>query len=84
MSALLKLVIRGFGDGAKVFEDRVEIDSADLESAVGRLAEAQLKQLLPYSLHMLEIEFPDAPENERFLRFGTDPRRMVEPVMVRI
>lgn len=34
--------------------------------------------------HMIEWEFPDAPEGERFLRIGNDPKLMVEPRAINI
>lgn len=32
--------------------------------------------------HMIEIEFHDAPLEERFCRFGTDPNGMVAPMQL--
>lgn len=52
-------------------------DGDDLE----RLAEEHLKLLLPYPKHMLEVEFLDELDPlQRYLRIGTDPSRMVNPI----
>ncbi len=83
-SKRLKVVVRGFGDGTKVFEDRVEIDDAALENVIEKMALSHMAALKSYEVHMLEFEFPDAPEDERFLRFGTDPRGMVMPIEVNL
>jgi hypothetical protein len=76
--SMCKLIVRGFGDGALVFEDDLEIiDEAAMDRIMKRLIKTHITALArSYEVHMLEFEFPDAPEDERFLRFGTDPRCM--------
>jgi hypothetical protein len=82
MMSACKLIVRGFGDGALVFEDDLEIiDEASMDRIMKRLIKTHITALArSYEVHMLEFEFPDAPEHERFLRFGTDPRGMVMPI----
>ena len=81
---IIRVLIRGYGDGQKIFEDSIEVPDADLEFFVGSLAESHMAFLSKYDRIMLEFEFPDAPEGERFLRFGNDPSRMVMPIEVRL
>jgi len=72
----VRLIIRGFKNGRRVFEEHVESDVEDL----ALLAEKHTMQLLG-TPHMIEFEFPDEPDpNERSLRIGTDPRAMVRPM----
>ena len=73
----MRIAVRGFTGRYKIFEERFETDGTDLD----RLAQEQLKRMLPYPRHMIEIEFLDEPDvNQRFFRFGTDPQRMVRPM----
>lgn len=78
----MRLAIRGWADGKQVFEDLVDAEIADMET----LAEKQGKRLLALGgTHMIEIEFLDEPNpNERFFRFGTDPRGMRLPFEIDI
>ena len=80
----LRLAIRGYVDGARVFEDRVDVDDED-SGELEALPQKHMKRLEEHSQSwsgrfMIEIEFLDAPEDQRFLRFGTDPSGMVVPV----
>jgi hypothetical protein len=74
----MTITIRGFGDGRLVFEELVDVNGVDLRA----LAVIHASRIMGYAKHMLEVEFPEAPLEERFLRFGTDPSMMVEPVKV--
>jgi hypothetical protein len=80
----LRIIVRGYGDGAKVFEEAATIDEAATEDVIARMAETHVAALSKYAAHMLEFEFPDAPEADRFLRFGNDPSLMVMPILVRL
>ena len=79
----MRLAIRGYADGRRLFEDRVEIPADGLEDLLPDLAEKHAKAMAEHELHMIEIEFLDEPDpNERFFRFGTDPSGMILPVKV--
>jgi len=69
----MKIAVRGFAGGVKVFEDIVD---ADLDNP--DLARQQIERVAHHPRHMIEIEFLDEPdESQRFFRFGTDKHRMV-------
>jgi hypothetical protein len=71
----MTVAIRGFKDGRQLFEDLVDADTVDLAEC----AHHHALQLVD-GPHMIEFEFLDEPDpNERFFRFGTDPRGMVLP-----
>ena len=80
----MRLAIRGYVDGRRLFEDHVEIPVASLEDRVAELAEKHAKSMAAHDLHMIEIEFLDEPDPmQRFFRFGTDSSGMILPVKVR-
>ncbi|HEY1860807.1 MAG TPA: hypothetical protein VGG61_10655 [Gemmataceae bacterium] len=80
---MVKLIIRGFVDGMKKFEEHVEVDSEDFGVAKVYALAARHMAVLGNEPHMIEFEFPDEPDPlKRFFRFGTDPRGMVIPVVV--
>jgi hypothetical protein len=79
---MIRLAIRGYGDGQLLFDDSVElVDLDDLEA----LAVQHTVILSRHESHMIEIEFLDEPDPlKRFLRLGTDPSRMVMPLRVNL
>jgi hypothetical protein len=80
---IVRLAIRGYAAGKIQFEDRVDLNSAEIEQLVPGLAEKHATAMAEHRLHMIEIEFLDEPNpNERFFRMGTDPSRMVLPLEI--
>ncbi len=80
---MIRIAVRGFAHGKRVFEDKAEVSDANLEKLLPALAMKHAKAMARHELHMIEIEFLDEPDpNERFFRFGTDPAGMVAPVAV--
>lgn len=78
-----RLVIRGFADGCKVFEEFHDISDEDLDSTIDAIAERHATRMVAHGPHMIELEFLDSPDpNERFCRFGTDPSGMVSPIAI--
>jgi hypothetical protein len=78
---MIRLAIRAFSGKTKLFDERIECEEKELDT----LAERQIKRLIEYPKHMLEIEFLDEPDlNQRFFRFGTDPRGMVLPISIKL
>jgi len=77
----MRLAVRGYIDGRQVFEDFIDGNDADID----RIATAQMERLVKSGKpHMVEIEFLDEPDPlTRFFRFGSDPRYMREPIVVR-
>lgn len=82
MGDVIHLAVRAWSDGTLLFDEKVDVtDDQNLEL----LVERHMKQLVDHPKHMLEIEFLDEPDvNQRFFRFGTDPRGMVIPIGIRL
>jgi hypothetical protein len=80
---ILRVAIRGFAADRIQFEDRVVIDSNDLDKLLPDLAIKHAAAMATFDLHMIEIEFLDEPDPlQRFFRIGTDPSGMVEPFKI--
>ena len=80
---IIRVAIRGFVADKVQFEDRVVLDSTDLEKLLPSLAEKHATAMAEHRLHMIEIEFLDEPDPlQRFFRIGTDPSGMVAPMRV--
>jgi hypothetical protein len=76
-----RVIARGWGEEAKLlFEDTLVLDELELQNILPAVAERHARILADHPKHMLEFEFLDCPDPlQRFLRFGTDPTRMVQP-----
>lgn len=77
---MTRIAIRGFIRGIRQFEERVDGDTADLETLAERHA-LRLLALPGGDKQMIEIEFLDEPDRlQRFFRFGTDSTGMIGPI----
>lgn len=92
---MVNLVIRGYAwvsvDGnpqperVTRFEETHHIPEFDLDTVLPELGEQHALKMVSDKLHMIEIEFMDEPDPlQRFMRFGTAPLGMVEPVAVKL
>lgn len=76
----MRIAIRGFIEGALEFEEFLEGPLQAVDSVIPSIAEKHAERLKG-ARHMIELEFLDEPDpHERFFRFGSDPRAMVNPV----
>jgi len=78
---MTRVVVRGFANGVRMFEEKIDVADEDIDELIPRLAEKHAERMAPHKRHMIEIEFPDDPNpEERFFRFGTDPSGMRRPI----
>ena len=77
----IRMRVRGYGNGALIFQETVEVED---EPGLDLLAKVQIDRLKPFAdKSMVEIEFLDELDpKERFFRFGTDRSRMVSPIAI--
>lgn len=70
----MRLAIRGYLRGERIFEDRLSVSSRVIEHLVPELVAAHASLMKAGRLGMVEIEFLDeADHNARYYRFGVDP-----------
>jgi hypothetical protein len=75
---MAKIRVRGYGGDALIFQETIAFEEGD---DLERIAAEHMTLLLPHPMHMLEFEFMDELDpNQRYFRWGTDKRRMVQPV----
>lgn len=79
------VIIRGWSGSVLMFEDRLYLEPVSPDRVttgplIMQMAERHAAIL--GEVHMIEFEFTELPESERFFRFGTDPTRMVQPAVV--
>ena len=80
----MRVAVRGYGDGRLLFEEIVEELETDETADFRAIAQKHVDRVAEYKRHMIELEFlDDAPDPNRFFRFGTDPRGMVKPKRIR-
>lgn len=76
----MKIRVRGYSGKTLVLDEQIDTENEDLET----LAKRHITRIVDYPKHMLEVEFLDEPDvNQRFFRFGTDPSRMVMPILTK-
>ena len=79
----MRLAIRGFEFGDLVFEERVNKSIEELDTLLPKLGEQHATAMAAGDLTMIEIEFVDDPNPlQKYFRFGTDPRGMVQPLRI--
>jgi hypothetical protein len=79
----LRVAIRGFVRGQKIFEDRLDLDPEEMDQLLPELAKKHSDKMLTYELHVIEMEFLDEPDQmQRYFRFGTDKSGMVRPIKI--
>lgn len=80
------MVIRVWKDGQLVAKDALAVPDATadkwLANLMPSLVEKHMHLVKGSDRVLIEIEFPDEPEESRYLRFGSDPSGMVQPVRV--
>src|SRR5262245_29387896 len=79
-----RVIIRGFLGKTVVFEEHLERTMNQLDDLLPELGEKHAKSMAAGKLHMIELEFPDMPLEDRFFRFGTHPAGMVIPIRFEI
>ena len=74
----MRIIVRGYGDGALIFQEQVDGDLLDSHKA-----EEHINLVTRFEKHLIEIEYLDEPDPlQRFYRFGTDMSRMVAPTEI--
>lgn len=79
------VIIRGWSDSVLVFEDGIYLETVSVDRVTtGPLIFEMVERHVAVlgAVHMIEFEFPELPESERFFRFGSDRTAMVQPAVV--
>ena len=76
----LRVIERGFLGPRIVFEHPPRWCLPD--AAVAAMGIKNARAMVAGEIDMVELEFPDLPESERFFRIGTNPEGMRLPVEI--
>lgn len=80
----MKIAFRLYKRGKLIHYEQRDIPDDVEADLMQSIATEHMHKLLD-GPHMVEIEFvDDAPNPERFFRFGTDPNGMVEPMQIEL
>ena len=83
---MTRIIVRGFKRAGKrralIFQRHYKFEAWAIPPFEA-VIEPELA-LLRAGPHMIEFEFPDLPEAERFFRMGTDPSMMTLPIALKI
>lgn len=78
----MNITIRVFVDGVLDSEEHLAaVADEELGGVIDSRAAAHA-DICSRKAAMIEFEFHDAPEHERFFRIGSDPRDMVMPIRI--
>jgi hypothetical protein len=78
----IRLRFRGYQGKNLVVDELIVAPEIDLDRILPTMAEKHAEELADKPF-MIEIEFLDEPDvNQRFIRFGTDPTGMREPILM--
>jgi hypothetical protein len=76
----MRIIVRGWGDGALIFQEAIEFDEPD--DAMPKAME-HVALMTRFEKCLIEIEYLDEPDPlQRFFRMGNDAARMVMPVRI--
>jgi hypothetical protein len=76
---IIHVAIRGFLGPALVFQSILAMAGDDIPE---EMQQAHMRAMMKGEIDMLEIEFLDYSGPERFIRFGTNPELMVDPIEI--
>lgn len=81
---MMRTMFRGYMNGILQFEEYAEFEDDETGNKLAEAMGEAHARLIADQPHMIEIEFLDEPMQERFFRFGTDPKGMRMPIGITI
>lgn len=79
----MNVIVRGIKRGRLIFERATTLpDETEISNFIATEAPRHMRAMKEGTIGMVEIEFCDLPENERFLRIGVEPHGMRMPIEI--